>query len=764
MPPKTKLKNLKKIRLVFFLLTLILCIGSASNKKVSKLFEKADSFYNENNYVQALKLYDKIITRTGFDGRACLQAARCSRFLEQYTTSDQYYTQLFYKSEEVEPILFLEYGELLMKLGRQDEARSYFISYNNLMDSNDLRVLRNIESIENYEKYFVDSAFVHIERITASTNGDDLNPVIYAGKIFFESNFSYLKSAPAQKDLYSLNLYDLNTGNPEKLSGKSALKSEMAGFAIAHVTGEIIQSIRSESQDKNFILYRAFIEDKGNKVSKTEPISIETFNGNACFPAITGDGKMLIFASDVETGIGGWDLYIAYRNTYGYSSPQSIPGFINTLGDERNPYLMNDSILIFASDGQGGLGGFDLYYTNLNQPSSLPKNLGFPINSNYDEFGLVLDDDGLNGYLVSNREQQHTFSDLYSFKLNKIRAWGEVTDQQTGENLKNVAINITGKGDDTSQFTLADNGRFEIVGNPGDEFQLSVWREGYAMEEFSVNIATAASIGLHEVELGRFPIERQDQPLELPAIEEGTIIQEEIVLVEAPEKKLQPEEKSQIQTSETVFRLQIAASRQPLSDSEIKAKYSGDLDVFVFNEDNWFKYAIGEYNSFYEANLARKRCGVKDAFIAAYREGNKIELMKAIKQIYISSEMDNVPDLNDNTTIIQRLIIYFPTDGFQPVNAQIEKLNQLIQQIISNPNIKVEIDGHTDNRGSSVYNLGLATERARTIQSILVSGGIAESRISLKSFGKDKLKVECYNDCTSQIHRENRRAEIILYE
>ena len=44
-------------------------------------------------------------------------------------------------------------------------------------------------------------------------------------------------------------------------------------------------------------------------------------------------------------------MYIAYRNTYGYSEPEQIPGFVNTMGNERNPYLLNDSILIFTSDG-----------------------------------------------------------------------------------------------------------------------------------------------------------------------------------------------------------------------------------------------------------------------------------------------------------------------------------------------------------------------------------------------------------------------------
>ena len=137
-------------------------------------------------------------------------------------------------------------------------------------------------------------------------------------------------------------------------------------------------------------------------------------------------------------------------------------------------------------------------------------------------------------------------------------------------------------------------------------------------------------------------------------------------------------------------------------------------------------------------------------------------IRKKVK-LYTPPEMNGKNDLK-STTIVQRVIIYFPTDGFQPAAAEVIKINEIIQSLISNPELKAEIDGHTDNRGSSVYNLGLAAERAKTIQSMLISGGVSESRISIRSFGENKLKVECDNNCTAQIHHENRRAEIILYK
>ncbi len=762
MLPKTKLKPLKKTKILVFLFFLALCIKSASGNKISRLYNKADEYYSVQKYEQALKLYNKINSVAGFEARACQQAARCAHNLEQYSTSDQYYVQLFYKSKEVEPVLFLEYAGLLMKLGRQDEARSYFTSYNNLMENNDPRVLRYIKSIEYYDKYFIDSAYTNIYIINASTEGNDLNPVLYAGKLIYESNASYLKSSPRFSDLCVMEPASDLAINPGKIEGHSASKTEMAGFTIAYETGEIIQSLRSENRDGNYILHRAFIEDEGNKISKSELLDIQNFDGNACYPALSSDGSILIFASDIIPE-EGWNLYITHRNAYGYDEPKSIPGLINTLGDESNPYMLNDSILIFTSDGHGGLGGFDLLYINLRQPSAVPRNFGYPLNSQFDEFGFALAENGLTGFLASNRQQQNTLSDLYHFEFIQIRAWGVVTDRQSGENLKNVAIDITRKGEEKSQFTLADNGRFAITGNPGDEYILKVWKEGYQMEEFSASI-TPSSAGLYEIDLGRLTIEKLNQPSEPSAVEEKIIISEEVTALEAPKTTYVKEEKPLKAEYATIFRLQIAASRKPLSEQEIKAKYNGNRDVFVFNEDSWYKYAIGEYNSFYQANEARKKCGVSDAFIAAYSEGNKIELMQAIKQAYISLQTEDDSFFDPNKKIVQRVEIYFPTDGFQPLPGENIKLEQIVELLICDSQLKIKINGYADKRGSSVYNIGLATERARQLKSLLVSEEIAEYRIRINSYGENKLKVPCIKNCISAIHQENRRAVIIVYK
>ena len=256
MTPEIKPIYLKKFKLVCLLISIILFLASASSNKTLKLYEKADKYYNERKYEQALKFYYKIISHTGFDEKAYLQAARCSHYLEKYSDADQYYTQLFYKSEKVEPILFLEYGELLMKLDRQDEARSYFSSYNNLMENNDLRVLRYIESIEHYDKYLLDSSFVSIRKLAKNREGDDLNPLVYAGRLFYESNTQYYKASPVMKDIYSINPDAVDAASHNKILGRSINKSKLAGFTVARETGEIILSIQPETSDGNYSLFR----------------------------------------------------------------------------------------------------------------------------------------------------------------------------------------------------------------------------------------------------------------------------------------------------------------------------------------------------------------------------------------------------------------------------------------------------------------------------------------------------------------------------
>jgi outer membrane protein OmpA-like peptidoglycan-associated protein/tetratricopeptide (TPR) repeat protein len=739
-------------------------------QKTDKLIQKANSFFEAQKYDHALKYYLKAVELEKYSEKVNLMCARSYEKLEKYEEANEYYLQVFKQSITVDPTLFLEYANLQMKLGQPDVARSYLMSYNNLMEKNDLQVLRNIKSIEDLNKYYYDSAYYLLTKLPFNSPSEDYNPIVFNNHLYFETNKDFQKSTPALRTIYCFSLNSRDSEEISKLEGIGASKYQGAGFGIARLTGELIQSKRIDTSEKvKYALFRSFIEHEDIHVSKQERLIIDSFDYNIVFPTLSNNGDILIFASNAPYSSGGWDLYIAYRNSYGYCRPKPINGFVNTLGDEKYPYLANDSILFFASTGQGGIGGFDICYINLNQSNALPVNLGYPVNSQFDDFGLSLSEDGLKGYFASDRASDNTLSDLYEFDVVKILALGVVTDKQTGENLKNVNIDIETNNEITTKLTLADNGHFSITTQPGGEFNLVFRKEGYISKEFYVSTKGKGQIGLNQVNIGNFEIIKEKDTIRLKKIEAEPLVQNivrEGIPASIEDTSVFLEKEIPKITTVAKFRVQIAASRNPLSEYLLRNRYKGPREIYTYKEEGWYKYAIGEFDSYFEANTLRKRCGVSDAFIAAYSDDRKLKLMSAIREIHAIPARNHLINLEhqNKRQVVQSNIIFFQPDEYEPSITELQKLDSLVVKLAGNNMLLVEIDGHTDIHGSSDYNMGLGAARAKKIQDYLINQGIDQNRITVLSCGEMKLRMNCDLKCTSNIHRENRRAEILLYK
>ena len=139
-------------------------------------------------------------------------------------------------------------------------------------------------------------------------------------------------------------------------------------------------------------------------------------------PSISSDNRTLYFASARgEDNFGGMDLYKSVRNSDGsWSNPINLGDKINTNGNDKSPFVHSDSYtLYFSSDGQIGIGGYDIYFAKIDDDKNFkePKNLGYPINTEEDEHGFIVSTDGKYGYFSSNMGGKGL--DIYSFELYK---------------------------------------------------------------------------------------------------------------------------------------------------------------------------------------------------------------------------------------------------------------------------------------------------------------------------------------------------------
>lgn len=170
------------------------------------------------------------------------------------------------------------------------------------------------------------------------------------------------------------------------------------------------------------IFYVNFIDSNWSEIySFSEKISgKKTWESQ---PTVSPDGNTIIFSSDRGGGYGETDLYEIKLNNGEWSDPVNLGSRINSVKSEKSPFLHTDGkTLFFASDYFPSLGGYDIFFSKKDSIGewSDPKNIGFPINTEDDEFSFIVSTDGSKGYFASNSIIDSLGGwNIYSFDLDE---------------------------------------------------------------------------------------------------------------------------------------------------------------------------------------------------------------------------------------------------------------------------------------------------------------------------------------------------------
>lgn len=213
-------------------------------------------------------------------------------------------------------------------------------------------------------------------------------------------------------------------------------------------------------------------------------------------PAISPDGNILYFASDMPGGYGETDIYYCRLNDDNtWSAPKNAGPTINTEGKEVFPYVAEDGHLFFSSNGHAGMGGLDLFEAvGSMEMWAKPQNLRYPINSPKDDFSIVFTKEGSKGFLASNREGGKGDDDIYSFELMPpqnltiVAVTKEKIDAQTNIPLRNVNIAYLDKNTGKSEsFTTDNDGRHIRTATCNDAFKITADKEGFLADTKILN-------------------------------------------------------------------------------------------------------------------------------------------------------------------------------------------------------------------------------------------------------------------------------------
>lgn len=237
-------------------------------------------------------------------------------------------------------------------------------------------------------------------------------------------------------------------------------------------------------------------------------------------PSLSSDGRSLYFVSNRKGGFGGMDLWVSYYTDSGsWSEPVNLGRDINTAGDEMSPYIHFDGkTLYFSSNGRPSMGGFDIFMANKISDTIWTgiRNLGYPINTQTDEIGLIINSSGNTAYF-SSAIKPGSGRDLYSFDLpeelrpNPVSYFkGTVLDAKTRRRLQATYELVNLK---TNEVVLSSStngkGEFLICLSAGENYGLNVDLDAYLFysENFWLESNhSAAEPFLKTIELSRVKV------------------------------------------------------------------------------------------------------------------------------------------------------------------------------------------------------------------------------------------------------------------
>lgn len=205
-------------------------------------------------------------------------------------------------------------------------------------------------------------------------------------------------------------------------------------------------------------------------------------------PSVDPSGKYIYFTSDRQGTYGESDIWRMRLDAKSGAIPENLGASINTTGREMFPCAYSDSILYFSSDGLPGMGGLDIFKAVLT-PSGAWKvtNMGVPVNSAADDFGITFYPGREAGYFSSGRGDARGYDHIYSFELPdlKITISGVVTDFEE-EPIAGARIRIVGRDGSNRRAVSRDDGTFSFDLERGVSYIMQAGAKGYlnARQEF----------------------------------------------------------------------------------------------------------------------------------------------------------------------------------------------------------------------------------------------------------------------------------------
>ncbi len=524
-------------------LSFLFCLFSLQGVAQKSYLEDADkALMQEEKYFEAIELYKKAYVK---EPARDVKAQIIFKIAEAYRLSDQpLQAEVWYDksiiAQYADPTAKLRLGEMKMMNGKYDEALVAYQKYAAEVPSDD-RGKKGIEAAEQAQGWADNPEALIVEpAVFLNSEFYDYSPTFSDRKndemIFTSTREGSTGSSTSEvtggnfSDLYITKRDKKGKwSEPVLVEGEGVNTEDSEGGAVVNSRRNTMYYTRCRVEKNGYMGCQILsAKRQGIKFGTPEPISIASDSAVVGHPALTPDDEILVFASDMDGGQGGKDLWYIREESRGkWSAPMNLGPEINTSGDEMFPFIKPNGRLYFASDGHIGMGGLDIFAAEKLGDAQWGnvQNMKAPINSSANDFGITFDGNQNKGFFSSSREGGRGKDDIWQFSEPPILfvLKGLVKDLETGQPLVAANVKLIGTDGSSAEMQTAADGTFEF-GQNGDayyinkntSYQLTVSKPSYLRakgKETTVNVEES-KIFAHLYDLQ--PI--TETPIKLPEI------------------------------------------------------------------------------------------------------------------------------------------------------------------------------------------------------------------------------------------------------
>jgi peptidoglycan-associated lipoprotein len=489
---------MKLFRFVAGLTMALLLAGPVMAQKKRDLVVQADKTFAVGEYFKAIEKYKKAYSREKDRQKRMditIKIGTCYRLVNDTRKAESYFSRVV-KQKSTDPKAHLYYADVLKINGKIAQAK---VEYEEYLKSEPADLVALL-------------AYQSCDSILAWTN----NPTRYQVANVKDFNTKFNDYSPFfasedYKELYISSSRDGASGN--KIHGATGQSfsdifytrlDNKQKWAVPAPVDKTINSIYDDgapwvSSDGGTMYFTRCRYDKqmslgcqvmvarktGAKWAEPTVVPISKDSVVIAHPSLTDDQLTIFFVSDMLGSIGGKDIWMAKREKADgpFGAPENLGEQINTLKDEMFPFVKNDSLFYYSSNGMAGMGGLDIFRARLNPDGKWTvENMKYPINSSGDDFGIVFQKDEERGYFTTSRFDKSKGGDeIYSFVLpeKRFNMAGKVINESNSLPLGGADVRLIGSDGSSLEYKTDSTGNFSFKLKPETDYLLVAFKRGF---------------------------------------------------------------------------------------------------------------------------------------------------------------------------------------------------------------------------------------------------------------------------------------------